>query len=369
MLRILHVSPNLKSGGTSQLCADTACALQQLGCTNLVASPANELVSRMRAAGVEHRLCRKPTLLNTFAETRKLRGIIERFTPDVVQVYSAPAAFVAAEAIKHLRTGKQPLLVGNIASGAVNGFSARLWKKCAGFITISRTLREFLQKGRLKHRKKDIALIPYGVNEQLCHPGFSLSPYKWEQWRSTHPESAEKLTLCIPGAISPLHGLEDLIPILTALLLQGIAVHAYIAGDSRKADPAYTELLKKKFAVSNLSEHISWIGARPDLREVLCACDITLSLCKQPATCNRPVLEALSLGRPVIGYDHGVVGELLESFLPEGAVAPGDTAAVADIIAQWNTYRPQTISKIPYPYRLTDTAESTLKLYRMSLPH
>ncbi len=369
MLRILHVSPGLKSGGTAQLCADTACALQQIGCTNLVASPANELVSRMRAAGVEHRLCRKPTLLNTFAETRKLRSIIERFAPDVVQVYSAPAAFIAAVAIKRLPAGKQPLLVGNIATAASGRFSARLWQHCAGFITISRTLREFLQKGLLKHRKKDIALIPYGVNEQLCNPGFSLSSDKWEQWRTAYPESAAKLTLCIPGAISPLHGLEDLIPILTTLLLQGIGVHAYIAGDSRKADPAYTELLKKKFAISNLSEHISWIGARPDLREVLCACDITLSLCKQPATCDRPVLEALALGRPVIGYDHGIVGELLESFLPEGAVAPGDTAAVADIISQWNTYRPQTITQIPYPYRISDTAESALKLYRMSLPH
>lgn len=368
MLRILHVSPGLKPGGTSQLCADTACALQEAGSANMVVSPANELVSRMRAAGVEHRLCRRPTLLNALQEARKLRHIIERFKPDVVQVYSPAACWVANTAIQRLPSSQHPLLVGYVSAVRAYGVSARLWKRCAGLIVISSSLRESLQNGLLKHRKKDIAHIPYGIDAQQCNPAFCLSADKWAQWRAAHPESAGKLTLCIPGAMSPLHGLEDIIPILTALMMQGIDVHAYIAGDPRKADSAYTDLLKKKFAISNLSEHISWIGARPDLREVLCACDMTLSLCKQPAICDRPVLEALALGRPVIGYDHGIVGELLESFLPEGAVAPGDTAAVADIIAQWNTYRPQTITQIPYPFRLSDTAESCIKLYRMSLP-
>jgi glycosyltransferase involved in cell wall biosynthesis len=35
---------------------------------------------------------------------------------------------------------------------------------------------------------------------------------------------------------------------------------------------------------------------------------------------GRTVLEALAVGRPVVGWDHGGVGELLRQLFPQGAV-------------------------------------------------
>lgn len=292
----------------------------------------------------------------------RLRGLVRSLKPQIIQVYGAVAAVYAALACRGLKE-QRPAIVGVLSAYPRRGSSYLFRKSCDAFITISKHLRQMLLSGAYKQHRKELLLIPYGVNEKQCFPDFSLTADKLEQWRTAQPESAHHLTLCLPGAISPLHGLEDLVPILNTLLHQGIPTHAYIAGDARKADPLYTEQLKSKFAAANLTEHISWIGARPDLREVLCACDITLSLTRKPATYDRPVLEALALGRPVVGYDHGVVGELLETFLPEGRVAPGDYAAVADTIIQWHTYRPGGISEIPYPYRISDTAESCYRLY------
>ncbi|MBE0440426.1 MAG: glycosyltransferase, partial [Gammaproteobacteria bacterium] len=40
----------------------------------------------------------------------------------------------------------------------------------------------------------------------------------------------------------------------------------------------------------------------------------------KPESFGRAVLEALSLGVPVIGYDHGGVGEILARLYPHGAV-------------------------------------------------
>ena len=368
MLKILHVAPHLRAGGTMQMAADLACALRQRGDShNIVLSPANELVSKLLTAGVEHRLCRIPNLLNGLAELHRLRGLVRSLRPHIIQVYGTVAAIFASAACSGLKEEK-PRIVGVLTAYPRTGCSL-FRKSCDAVVTISKHLRQESLKSCFKHHRKDLQLIPYGVNEKQCFPAFPFTADKKEQWRTSQPEARNRLTLCIPGAISSLHGLEDLIPILSTLLHQGIPTHAFIAGDSRKADPLYTEQLKNKFAAANLTDHISWIGARPDLREVLCACDITLSLTRRPATYDRPVLEALALGRPVLGYDHGVVGELLEAFLPEGRVAPGDAAAMADTIIQWHTYRPSTLTELPAPYRISDTAESFMQLYRSLLGH
>lgn len=350
------------------MAADLACALQRTGeCHNTVLSPANALVSRLRASGAEHLLCRRPTLFNCWAEVQRLRKHINKNRPDIIQVYSAKAAALAWAACKKTAFTPKPHCIGVMTGFPQSGLLSTFWKKCDTFITTSKHLRKHLLAGLLSNYRKVLCLVPYGVNDSLCYPEFRHTEKHRAQWVSVHPEAAKRLTLCLPGAISPLHGLEDLIPILTELLRHGIPTHAYIAGDSRKADPHYAESLKQAFAMANLSEHISWIGARPDMREVMCACDITLSLNRRPSSCDRAILEALALGCPVVGYDHGVVGEMLEAFLPEGRVAPNTPASVADTLMQWHTYPPATVEEIPYPYRLTDTANSCLGLYKTIL--
>ncbi len=345
--------------------ADLACALQHTGEThNIVLSPANELVSSIIRAKAEHRLCRVPGLFNLSAEIDRLKTILRKLKPDAIQVYGPLASYMARRACKIYSKKDKPPCFGVISSYPNGCFFIHNYKHCAGVGCGAWHLRKRLLKKSFKTRKLDLLHIPYGVNEQQCYPQFQPSADKRAQWQAQHPESIGKFTLCLPGAISPLHGPEDLIPILTGLLKQGIATHAYIAGDTRKADATYVKKLKDAYAEASLAEHISWIGARPDLREVLCTCDVTLSLAHQPSTCDRPILEALALGRPVIGYDHGIVGELLEAFLPEGRVKPHDTAAVTDILSQWHMYLPSTITEIPFPYRLSDTAAEFLKMYR-----
>ena len=89
---------------------------------------------------------------------------------------------------------------------------------------------------------------------------------------------------------------------------------------------------------------------------------MVISLTRQPACHDRAILEALSLGKPVAGYDHGIVGELLDIYLPEGRVEPGDTAGIADRLEQWNAYRPVLEGALLRPYRLADTIRGIAEL-------
>lgn len=367
-MRIIHYSPKLRSGGPSALAADLACALQSSDCENIVVSPPCELISRQNAAGVRHIISRSINLMTTWQEIRRLRNIIRNHKPAVVQVYSAEAAWVTSMASRRLRPSARPRIVGVLTGYPTLGAPKVGWRHCHVFTAISKHLRNVLDAPGSPLSSKPW-VIPYGVNERLCYPGYTPTTAWLEQWRRNNPNAgADKMSICVPGAISPLHGLEDIVPILTGLLRSGIGAHVFIAGDTRRANEDYVAELKQKFADAQLSDHITWIGARADLRDVLCACDVTLSLTREPATWDRPVLEALTLGRPVVGYDHGVIGELLEAFLPEGRVAPGDTASIIDTLSQWNTYSPSTAPEIPFPYRLSDTAATYKKLYREIVP-
>jgi glycosyltransferase involved in cell wall biosynthesis len=60
------------------------------------------------------------------------------------------------------------------------------------------------------------------------------------------------------------------------------------------------------------------------------AADLVLQVSRKPEAFGRTVLEALAVGRPVLGWAHGGVGELLQQWQPEGAVPTFDMDALLD---------------------------------------
>ncbi|MBR5887355.1 MAG: glycosyltransferase family 4 protein [Akkermansia sp.] len=361
-MKILHYSPHMRPGSTSVLAADLACALQSAECENIVVAPSSEIVNRLYASKVAYVSCHRPNLLTAWREVRRLRKLIRRQAPDIVQVYSTDAAWIVNMACRRPRRMTVPPVVGAICGYVWHSTSELGWSKCDYHTVLSRHQRELLtaETSPLKCMPE---IIPYGTDERLCNPNYQPTESWFSTWRAQQPGYDNHLSICVPGSISPLRGLEDIAPILTGLLRSGIQAHVYIAGNYRKARTVYVNELKLLYSNAGLTEHISWLGERADMRDVLCACDVTLSLCKKPATWDRAIQEALALGRPVIGYDYGAVGEYLNSFLPEGRVTPGDIAAVMDTLTQWSSYPPSSLASIPAPYRLSDTAAAYMKLY------
>ena len=65
------------------------------------------------------------------------------------------------------------------------------------------------------------------------------------------------------------------------------------------------------------------------MREILSISAISFSLTREPEAFGRTTIEALSLGTPVIGYQHGGTGEILSNLYPEGIIKTGDLDAAA----------------------------------------
>ena len=362
-MKILHFAPFLQAGGASQLAVDLAYALQAHEVKSMLLSPVCELISPLVSTQLRHFNYRPYPLPGDMGSVLKLHRIISEQKPDIVQAYGYEAVAIAVRACKKMPAGKCPRIVA-----ALTGYpteqeqqSIQRLSACAATTVVSKHLRVTLTK--LMPTLEKLWVIPYGVNETLCHPGYAPTEEAREQWRRMHPELIGRFVVCLPGPISAIHGTASIVPIMAALLSQDIPVHTLIAGHTGEADPTYLSNLRRQLRASGLDSHVTWLGASADMRDVLCLSDVVLSLHQSPAAYDRPILEALSLGRPVAGYDHGAISEYLEAFNPVGALPEGDEDAAADVLSQWHSYPPDLDEAVPYPYRLSDTAANYYELY------
>ena len=159
---------------------------------------------------------------------------------------------------------------------------------------------------------------------------------------------------CLPGRIVRGKGHLDLIPVLT----QVPDANVLIPGEG---PASFLKELKAAALKASVRERMHFLGHRQDIRDILAASDIVFSLSHKPESFGRTAAEALALGRPVIGYDHGGVGEILAKVYPEGAVTPMN---VDQLTTRAKTFyrNPPGVPKHAC-YRLDRMCEATLNVY------
>ncbi len=362
-LRIAHYCPELELGGIERLAIDLASALQAAGHENYIISPAHELLARLDLIGIKHIPIYRGSVWQTPYRIRRARQLFRHNPPDIFQCYNVSHAMrVFVPYFFSLKRQNTKLIAVHQSFLARQKYSRTL-KYFAAATACSQGLREYVKSCDAVNPKAPFWHIPYGVREQECYSSYHPSEDWIRLWQHNQPQTLNTFLLALPCNITPIHGLEDLTPLIKGLKSRGIPVHVLIIGDTREADHNYLTSLRQQYLSNGITENISWLGARADMRDILSISDATLSLARLPSSYNQAILEALSLGRPVAGYDHGIVSEMLQNFLPEGRIQPGDTEATVELLSQWFAKAPDTIKEPPYPYRLQDTVQNYLQLY------
>ncbi len=364
-MKVMHLLPSLSSGGVEQVVLELCQGLCAAGVDCVVVSAGGSMVEAVEAAGARH-ICRPigRKSLATLLQVRRMAALLREEKPDVLHLHSRVPAWVGYLACKLLPPAERPALVTSFHGfHSVNAYSA-IMAKGDRVVAVSHCMKEhILSCYPNTAAEADIRVIPNSVDTELNHPGYRPTEDWWARWRQDYPELEGKYTLCLPGRITRLKGATHLIPLLRELRGRGIPAHAVIVGETKKGKEAYRDELKQGFEEAGLAEAVTWTGHRSDLRDVLVACDVTLSLTLQPESFGKTTLEALALGRPVAGYEHGGVGEQLQVFLPEGRVPTGDPHAMAEKLAAWYTARPTPKLPVPAPYRRCDMIKAHLELY------
>ena len=362
-MKVLHFAPELAIGSPNAAAVELAYALLSCGESSVVVGPRYSMLGAITSERLKFVRYTGKKLPGLWGKALSLRSIIRTQQPDVVQAYGYEAVAIATRSCDGLSSKSRPRLVGALSSYPQRtDFLERTRLLSCDAITIIHTdLRNYLKNIQPTLIKSWI--VPHGVNELQCYPGYKPDASDATRTYAAHPELRERFIICLPAPIGEPWCTQHIIPILSILHSQDIPAHALLVGTTRFAESGYLKSLRREVRASGLEPHITRVDPPEDLRELLCTADAVLCLTAKPTIYSAPALQALALGRPTAGYGHGAVKDYLESLQPMGVLPVGDIDSAADILSQWYSVPPDPPEEIPYPYKLSDTAKKYHELY------
>ena len=360
---VLQLLPALEGGGVERGTLEVARALVAAGHRSLVVSAGGRLVAQLKTEGSEHFTLdtgRKHPA--TLLKVRALRRLLVEQQVDIVHVRSRLPAWILEMALRGMPAEHRPIRVSTVHGlYSVSRYSA-IMTRGEAVIAVSETIRDYIRRHYPECPPERIHRIPRGVDPAEFPRGYQ-PPEAWRQdFFAQFPETRDRRLLVLPGRLTRLKGHHDLIGLIEALIAEGRPVHGLIVGGEDPRRRAYAEELRQAVRERGLAHHISFTGARSDIREIYAISDLVLSLSTKPESFGRTVVEALSLGIPVVGYDHGGVGEIPTQLFPAGRTPLGDPDALRHTVGTILDDPPEIPEN--HHYTLETMTGRTLALYR-----
>ena len=361
-LTVVQMLPALREGGVERGTVDLARHLVREGHRSIVISEGGGMVAELLAAGSEHlhmKVGRK-NLLN-FRLVPSLRRLFAQQRVDILHLRSRMPAWLGYLAWRSMPPESRPRLVTSVHGFySVNRYSA-IMTRGERVIAVSSPIRDYILENYPDVDPQRIEVIPRGVDHDDYPFGYR-PPDEWlDYWRRHYPAPETRFIVTLPARLTRWKGQEHFIDIIAALKAAGLPVLGLMVGGHDKQRAGYVEELRRAIEARGLNEYLLMLGSRDDLREVMAISDVVLSLSTKPEAFGRTTLEALSIGVPVVGYDHGGASEQLIRLFPEGAVPVGDRERVVALLKSWHAARPAV--RTPNPYTLRSMLEATCGVY------
>lgn len=318
-LTVLQLLPALESGGVERGTLEVAQTLVEHGHRALVMSAGGRQVAPLVASGAEHftwPIGQKS--FKTLLLVGKLRKFLLEQKVDIIHARSRVPAWIAWLAWRGMNPTTRPRFVTTVhGMYGVNRYS-RIMTQGEQVIAVSNTVRDYILREYPDTVPWRIQVIHRGVDGREYPHGWKPDPGWQQAFFAQFPRAADKQLLTLPGRITRLKGHEDFIEIISRLKRRGLPVHGLIVGGASPSKQRYLQKLRYRVRSMGLEADISFTGQRDDLKNILAISTLVLSLSTQPESFGRTTLEALRLGVPTAGYDHGGVGEILRTIFPAG---------------------------------------------------
>jgi glycosyltransferase involved in cell wall biosynthesis len=354
-LTVVQVLPALEVGGVERGTLEIASGLVKAGHRSIVISGGGRLVDTLVLEGSQHfnwTIGKKS--LFTFILAIKLRKLLIRESVDILHVRSRMPAWVCYLALRSIKENKRPRFICTVHGPySVNGYSKIMTKGDDVLNNYTETAEEKLS---IIHRGIDAKEFPYN---------YSPNDSWIKEWNKNYASLKDKFIITLPARITRWKGQEDFLLIISALKKLGVPIHGLIAGGAHIRRIKFLKSLKKQVIELGLENEIDFIGHRDDLKEIMAISDIVLSLAKKPEAFGRTALESLSLGTPVVAYDHGGASEVLITLFPSGLTPNNNIAKATKKIA--SLYKTSTTISMKNPFTRQAMIEKTIKLYEKSV--
>ncbi|MDX1605187.1 MAG: glycosyltransferase family 4 protein [Candidatus Competibacterales bacterium] len=362
-LTVLQILPELEGGGVERGTLELGRHLVEQGQRSLVLAAGGRLAAELVAAGSTHidwPVGRKSPATLRFVP--RLRRLLVDERVDILHVRSRLPAWIAWLAWRGLDPARRPWFVSTVHGLYSVGRYSAIMTRGERVIAVSETVRRYLRAHYPGLDPFRIRVIPRGVDPVAFPHGYRPDREWLAAWQRTHPRPGGARVLTLPGRLTRLKGHHDFIDLLAALRRRGHEVYGLIVGGEHSRRRRYAEELRERVRREGLAQRVRFTGQRGDLREIMAVSDLVLALSTQPEAFGRTALEALSLGVPVVVYDHGGVGEILATVYPSGRVPLRDGAALAATVERHLAAPPPVPAAHPFP--LATMLERTLALYR-----
>lgn len=361
-LTVVQLLPALESGGVERSTLEVSQALVDAGHRAIVVSAGGRLVPRLEALGGEHvtlDIGRKSPL--TLRHVGTLRALLSRERVDVVHARSRLPAWIGRLALRG-GTGRRPRWMTTVHGlNSPSRYSA-VMASGERVICVSDTVRGYVLRHYPDTPVERLRVVPRGI-DVAAFPRVDPSDRSARAWAAAlHPAlEGDGPLLLLPGRGTRLKGHADALALLASLRGDGLDARLWLPGAREAGREAYIAELEAQAEAHGISGAVAFTAPTDAIAQAYAASDLVLQLSRKPEAFGRTVIEALSVGRPVAGWAHGGVGDVLQALQPAGAATPFDAAALYRIARALIAAPPTPPATIPYTLRAMQDA--TLAIY------
>jgi len=360
-MRIIQLLPELKVGGVERGTVDLSDHLVKLGHDSAVISAGGQLVDLLNEHGAKHyELPIAKKNIRALVQISNLKKIYSKYQPDIVHVRSRFPAWINYFALKNFR-GKRPIVISTFHGLYSKPFYSKSMSYADEIIAISETVQDYINEN-YKVDKSNVHLIYRGCDLKEFN-SLALSEGWTKTWFDEFPQTKNKIILNLPGRITGWKGIESFIDLF--LHIDTSRFHGIIPGPVAANKRGYFNLLSRLIKQKNLSDHLSFCGARSDIAEVYKISDIVMNLSSKPEPFGRTIIEAAACGTHVMGWDRGGVKESINSINPVGLVEYGNVEMLAKQIDKVLIASPP--ESIPIQFTKESLVSETIKVYELAL--
>ena len=327
----MQLLPKLSVGGVERGTVQIADALNKRGHRSIVVCEGGPLERDLRETGSEFfdwPIGRKHPLTIQYA--RKIRNLCLSEKVDIVHARSRLPAWLGRIALSKINTEKCPAWITTVHGPYSVGTYSKVMMSGDKVIAISNYIRDYITENYPFVEKDRIITIPRGIDEATHNLGFSVERKWLDSWQNQMRLKGDVPLLTIPARLTRWKGQLDFLEILQILKKRGVRFHALLVGGASENKLRYKEELISKAKAANVFENCSFLGNRLDIKEIMSVSTVVFSVTKIPEAFGRTTAEVLSLGTPVIGYEHGGTKEIMEEWYPYGLVSVGNIREAAD---------------------------------------
>jgi glycosyltransferase involved in cell wall biosynthesis len=353
-IKILHTESSLGWGGQEIRVLTEAKIFSKFGHEVIIGADKSSLIAKrahlygIRCEGIKLQKKRLADLLS-------LRKLIKEVRPDVISCHSSTDHWLSA--LVRLTLNRKPAIVRtrHISTYVHRNMSSK-WlynKGCESIMTTSESIKKDLTVDQFVRTK--IASVPTGIDSNIFVPGNKRNQRK-------------KLKLSqnqfIFGIAATLRSWKGHINLIEAFeLLNNANVTLIILGDGPQK-----ETLKKLIAKSKLSKNIKLLGHTSDVISYLQAMDCFVLPSYANEGVPQALLQAMSIGLPIISCPIGGIPETLAKYKNATLVPTKNSYLLSCAMLKQIKNREKNKKTEAYlPFTLETMYEKCLKIYKDSI--